>query len=238
MSLNVLKMNESTWIFSEGFVRFYLLEGTGRALMIDTGMDTKNALEEAQKITKLPVSMINTHSDGDHVGSNEEFAEFYMAPEDAETYREAHPDHDFRLIPATDGLQIDLGGRTAEVISIPGHTPGSIAILDVEGRNIYTGDPIQKGGDAVMFGEGRDMKAYTESVRKLLRMSDRFDRIYPAHGEAPLDKSVLSDLLILAEKALAGEEKGTIVDFFGNTVRLVRTGTSGLLLPCGENYRD
>jgi len=231
MSLNVIKMNENTWIFSEGFVRFYLLEGTKRALMIDTGMETKDALEEAQKITKLPISLINTHSDGDHVGSNEEFPEFYMAPEDAKTYREAHPDHDFRLIPAVDGLQIDLGGRTAEVVSIPGHTPGSIAILDVEARDIYTGDPIQRGGDTVMFGEGRDMKAYAESMRKLLRMADRIERIYPAHGEAPIDKSVLADLLALAEKALAGEEKGEIVDFFGNRVRLVRTGTSGLLLP-------
>jgi len=230
MSLNIIKKAENTWILSEGFVRFYLLAGTGRALLIDSGNDTKNALEEVQKLTDLPVSLINTHSDDDHVGSNAEFAEFYMAPEDGAVYRKAHPDHDFRLIPAADGLRIDLGGRTAEVVTIPGHTPGSIAILDVEGRDIYTGDPIQRGGDAVMFGDGRDLKAFAESLRKLLSMSDRFDRIYPAHAEAPIDKSVLSELLTLVERTLSGEERGEDVDFFGNMVRRVAAGMSGLLV--------
>ena len=49
------------------------------------------------------------------------------------------------IIPVRDGNSIDLGGRRLEVIEIPGHTPGSIAILDVERRILFSGDTVQDG---------------------------------------------------------------------------------------------
>lgn len=41
-----------------------------------------------------------------------------------------------------DGEVIDLGDRSLEVISTPGHTPGSICLWDADGGVLYTGDTL------------------------------------------------------------------------------------------------
>ena len=45
--MNITQYNENTWIFDEGEVRFFLLTGTKEALLIDCGMQTKNALRRS-----------------------------------------------------------------------------------------------------------------------------------------------------------------------------------------------
>jgi glyoxylase-like metal-dependent hydrolase (beta-lactamase superfamily II) len=57
--------------------------------------------------------------------------------------------------PLWEGDIIDLGVRKFEVILIPGHTAGSIALLDRENRLIITGDTIS-AGPIFMFGKDRE----------------------------------------------------------------------------------
>ena len=71
------KIDESTYQYDEGGVRFFLLMGKKEALLIDSGMQTHNAKELVKELTDLPVRLFNTHTDVDHVGSNEEFDEVY-----------------------------------------------------------------------------------------------------------------------------------------------------------------
>ena len=78
MDYQVIQIDSNTWRIEEERVRFFLLTGTERALLIDSGMQVKNAREIAEGLTKLPVSLLITHGDKDHVGSNEEFPVFYM----------------------------------------------------------------------------------------------------------------------------------------------------------------
>lgn len=44
--------------------------GTKRALLIDSGLTVTNAREIAEGLTDLPISLLNTHSDPDHIASN------------------------------------------------------------------------------------------------------------------------------------------------------------------------
>ena len=74
------KIYESTYQYDEGGVRFFLLMGKKEALLIDSGMQTHNAKELVKEMTDLPVRLFNTHTDVDHVGSNEEFDEVMMNP--------------------------------------------------------------------------------------------------------------------------------------------------------------
>ena len=113
-------------------VRFYLFCGETKAALIDSGMTTENAREIAEGLTQLPLIMINTHADRDHVAGNPAFEESYMAPAEEDNYRVNHKDG--RIVPVGEGDVIDLGGRTLRVIDIPGHTPGSIALLDEKNR--------------------------------------------------------------------------------------------------------
>ena len=87
MDYKIIQMNENTWRIEDGGVRFFLLTGTEKALLIDSGMMIQNAKEIAESLTDLPISLLNTHADRDHIGSNEEFESFYMHPAEESVYR-------------------------------------------------------------------------------------------------------------------------------------------------------
>lgn len=82
----VTDIDEMTYQIDEEGVRFFLLEGKERALLIDSGMMIHDAREIAESITSLPVMLINTHGDIDHIGSNDEFDSFLMNPAEASNY--------------------------------------------------------------------------------------------------------------------------------------------------------
>ena len=130
MEYQIIQMNRNTWRMEDQGVRFFLLTGTEQALLIDSGMQVHNARDIAATLTALPVMLLNTHADMDHVGSNAQFDSFYMHPAEEADYRRAG--RGGRLLPVADGDELDLGARRLRIIHLPGHTPGSIAVLDVE----------------------------------------------------------------------------------------------------------
>ena len=146
----VFKINETTWRIEDGGVRFFLFCGTEQAALIDTGMNTPDAKEIAESLTNLPLILINTHGDPDHISGNVLFTDFYMCPNEEDNYR-AHNGKG-NIIPIHEGDVIDLGERPLLIIEIPGHTPGSIAILDQNNRILVSGDSVQDG-NIFMFGE-------------------------------------------------------------------------------------
>ena len=87
MSYEVIQMNQNTWRIEDMGVRFFLLTGTDKALLIDSGMTVSNAKDIAAGLTDLPISLLNTHADRDHIGSNEQFESFYMHPLEESVYR-------------------------------------------------------------------------------------------------------------------------------------------------------
>lgn len=217
MDFEILALNEKTWCFHEGFVRAFLLAGREKALLVDTCMNVSGIRAKAEELTGLPVELINTHCDPDHTGANGEFERFYMHPAEEEKLRR------FRglsgeLVPVQEGDTIDLGGRTVTVIDLPGHTPGSIGLLDHEARVLISGDTVQTGG-IVMLGPDRRIETLKASLEHLLaNWSDRFDTVFPAHGEFPLPASILPELIESAAHVLAGDCVPEPADFHGRTV--------------------
>ena len=80
MECRIIPIDEQTWRLEEEGVRFFLLTGSRSALLIDSGMQTHNAKKLAEGLTALPLSLLNTHADIDHIGSNAEFDAVYMNP--------------------------------------------------------------------------------------------------------------------------------------------------------------
>lgn len=200
----ILRLNEKTWMFQEETVRFFLLAGQEKALLIDSGCETHHARELAEQLTGLPVMLANTHTDGDHTGSNGEFDEVYMAPAEYMYYRKVQKNTGVTVRPLWDGEILELGGRQVQVIAIPGHTPGSTAFLDIKYRALFSGDPVQDG-TIYMFGEQRDIAAYEDSLRRLEHMADRFDVIFPCHASSRVRPSILPLLVKGVEKMRKGE---------------------------------
>ena len=98
MSYEIIQMNENSWRIEDGGVRFFLLAGTEKALLIDSGMTVSNAKDIAESITPLPVFLLNTHADRDHIGSNEQFDTFYMHPLEEPVYRRSEKPGNWRLL--------------------------------------------------------------------------------------------------------------------------------------------
>ena len=227
MAVQTIRVDQQTWRFEEGGVRFFLLTGTERALLIDSGMETHNAKELAEALTDLPLSLLNTHTDRDHTGSNAEFSEFYLHPAETVNWYN-HGDPKGNVLPVWDGDILDLGDRPLEIIHIPGHTPGSIAILDVKHRRLFSGDTVQDGG-IFMFGPMREMHAYRCSLQRLETMVDRFDEIYPSHASCPVPPSLIQELDIAAEKILTKAIDGVPGEMFGNPISLYDPGPARFL---------
>ena len=87
MSCEIIQINEKTWRIEDDGVRLFLLAGTEKALLIDSGMNLNNAREIASGLTDLPLALLNTHADRDHIGSNEQFDAFFMHPAEEPVYR-------------------------------------------------------------------------------------------------------------------------------------------------------
>ncbi len=216
------QLYENTWAETDVGVRIFLLAGEKEALVIDTGMNGLDVRAMAEAHTDLPYRLLNTHADRDHIASNAQFEEFYMHPSEAAFYHNVQNGQG-TILPVFDGDVIDLGGRELEIIHLPGHTPGSITVLDRQSRSLIGGDPIQGDGHIFMFGPHRDMEAYAAGLKRL-QLRDDFDWIYPSHAKEKVSRDVIPLLVEGAEKILAGTLEGTEAEVHGTTVRVVDAG--------------
>ena len=230
MDHQVIQINENSWRVEDGGVRFFLLTGSEKALLVDSGMTVPSALSIVRELTDKPIELINTHADRDHVGSNRDFDSFRMSPADESAYRAQGGAGE--LIPVADGDRLDLGDRPLEIIALPGHTPGSIGILDIQGRFLISGDPIQSGNNIFMFGPARNMGDYIASLTRLSAMTDRFDALWPSHGDFPISPERISRLRDGAQAVLNGEVRGEPMDFHGRSI--VRYPVDGAAFLCDK----
>ena len=88
------------------------------------------------------------------------------------------------------GDEIDLGDRRFSVIDLPGHTPGSIGLIDHEERALISGDAIYDGGLIDTLPES-DVETYLRTMELLLRLD--VDVVYPGHGW-PFERARLREI--------------------------------------------
>ncbi len=220
----IIKINDNTWRIDDDFVRFYLFCGSDKALLIDSGASTTNAREIAESLTDLPLFLINTHADRDHVAGNHAFDEVYMSPNEDKNFKRTGGQN--KVIPVKEGDVIDLGDRPLKIIDIPGHTPGSIAILDEKNRVLVSGDTIQNS-DIFMFGELRNIDDYIRSLEHMSEYEGTYDTIYPMHGSFPVTPDLIPKLIEGAKEVKAGTAEGMEVDLYGNKVNLYKFDYAG-----------
>jgi glyoxylase-like metal-dependent hydrolase (beta-lactamase superfamily II) len=205
MAYNITKIADGVHAIDEDkFVQCFLLEGDDCAVLLDScasgGVDFKAAV---LSVTDKPIKLVVSHSDQDHTGGQEYFGTPAMHP--AEYARYFTKGNAGRTVePLWEGAVIDLGGARLEVVLIPGHTPGSIALLDRANRRLFVGDTVSDA-QIYMFGDGRDLRALIESLRKLEAMAALVDTVHSAHGSPVLTAEWFAKTRIAAEKLLNGE---------------------------------
>ena len=206
MEYRSVQLADGLWSITEGMVQCYLIEGNSRALLFDScasgGTEFKAAVET---LTKKPVQLIISHSDQDHTGGQEFYPGLAMHPSELSHYA-SKGNEVKQVLPLWEADIISLGGTTLEVFLIPGHTPGSIALIDRRNRRLFVGDTLSDQW-IYLFGAGRSLKAYIASLKKLESLSPLFDTIYCCHGSMALGLEWLKKTRVAAEKLLAGELK-------------------------------
>jgi glyoxylase-like metal-dependent hydrolase (beta-lactamase superfamily II) len=217
----------------------YLILGEKRALLFDTGMGISNIQAVVAGLTKLPVSVLNSHTHNDHVGDNWRFSDVYGmdteftrnnargSKEDAQA--ELAPDEICGSLPAGfdaeayatrpfhishwlhDGDRIDLGGRVLMVIGTPGHTPDSIALLDEKNGLLFTGDTFY-AGPIYLYRPETDLDAYLASAQKLAALRPRLQVLLPAHNVPVASPSMLPQVVRAMQQVRRGEVKPVAKD--------------------------
>ena len=207
----------------------YLVEGTREALVIDacTGQDGLD-LVVRRLVGDKPVTLALTHGHLDHSGGTKYFSRVRLHEADA------------GLLPAgvtaarafiDDGTAFDLGGKTIEVVTIPGHTPGSIAFLDRAGRYAMTGDGI---GSSMVWMQisSLPLTVYLQSVKKLEALKDGIDELYVGHHEQErmkLTRQYISDMRIVTEKVLEGSIETSPYEMGNRSGRQATFGSARLV---------
>ncbi|MFB6107582.1 MAG: MBL fold metallo-hydrolase [Haloplanus sp.] len=133
------------------------------------------------------------------------------------------------------GTTVDLGGRTLELVHVPGHSPGQLAALDREDGVLYGGDVLHNGHGLYIHFEGCDAADYLDTLANLreLRDAGAFDTLYVSHA-APVageDLSLLDEYYEALRAILAGEREGERVDDNPPTVRHEVAGNDVLVKP-------
>ncbi len=212
----------------------YLVLGSTRGVLFDTGMGISNIKNVVDHLTKLPVSVLNSHTHNDHVGDNWRFHDIYGmdteftranaqgSKEDAQA--EIAPGEICGDLPAGfdaasyatrpfqiahwlhDGEKIDLGGRTLQVIATPGHTPDSIALLDAKNGLLLTGDTFYPG-PIFLYRPETDLDGYVASVKKLAKLVPRLQLLLPAHNVAVADPHYLPRVVAAIQQVRSGKVK-------------------------------
>jgi glyoxylase-like metal-dependent hydrolase (beta-lactamase superfamily II) len=196
-------------------------------------------------LTDLPLLVVNTHGHPDHSVGNWQFERVHMHESDIQMTGDWVPSLEWRcwvaqnvlsdvmppgfdleawatsvpeLVPIREGHVFDLGRRALEVIAVPGHTPGSICLLDRQHRLLFVGDTVLRGAVALNFDECLPLRAFHTNLWKLQGYADAFDGLLPGHAglaDLPLPKGLIDKLVDgiaqILDGTLAGRRERTAI---------------------------
>jgi hydroxyacylglutathione hydrolase len=132
----------------------YLLVGSDKALLIDTGAVADSARMPVAKTVlellpgegkaKIPLLVLHTHGHLDHRAGDAQFASLPSVeamPADLQSVRGF-----FGFDKWPDGIaHVELGSRTVDVIPTPGHHPSHVAFYDHRTGILFSGDFLMPG---------------------------------------------------------------------------------------------
>jgi glyoxylase-like metal-dependent hydrolase (beta-lactamase superfamily II) len=169
---------------------------TREAIAIDTATPCvdwiRGVLAERGWTLKLIVS---THGHWDHVGDNAAVAEHTgaeIAVHPLDAHRLITPKPllaPFEIVPSVPAVELAEGGvvRFGEirlrVLHTPGHTEGSVCLLDDDNGLLFSGDTLFPGGWGRVDFPGGDPEAMVASLARLSGLEDRL-QVFPGHGAA------------------------------------------------------
>jgi glyoxylase-like metal-dependent hydrolase (beta-lactamase superfamily II) len=177
----------TTWTrVNLGFVSAYILARGGEAAIVDTGVAGSSGAIEAS-LTGAGLSwssvahVILTHHHGDHAGSAVDVlakapkAAAYAGKEDIRAITVPRP-----LTAVGDGQEV-FGLR---IVTTPGHTAGSISVLDPVGKILVVGDAMGTSGGKPSLPGTQFTVDMAEAKRSIIKLGAlTFETLLVGHGD-------------------------------------------------------
>jgi len=208
----------------------YLIVGSKRAMLFDTGLGIGDLRAVTAQLTRLPIVVLNSHTHDDHVGDNWQFDTVYSmdsafsrksargSRDDAQDEikageicgalpsgfdRNGYATRPWKIAAwIHDGSRIDLGGRSLEVLATPGHTPDAISLFDRDMGLLFTGDTYYPG-TIWLYRPETDLSAYSLSVRRLAALGPQVKLVLGSHNVPIASPSVLPELVTAFETVIS-----------------------------------
>ena len=213
----------------------YLILGEKQALLFDTGMGISDIRKVTGELTHLPIIVLNSHTHDDHVGGNWQFETVFGMDTDftRTNAKGSRQDAQDELGPGMicgelpqgfdskayatrpwkisrflhDHDKVDLGGRTLEIISTPGHTPDAISLLDRAHGLLFTGDTYYPA-PIWLFRPETNLDDYVASVKHLAALAPQLRLVLGQHNVPFARPEVLVTLVTAIETVRAGKVRG------------------------------
>jgi glyoxylase-like metal-dependent hydrolase (beta-lactamase superfamily II) len=218
----------------------YLIVGARRALLFDTGLGVASIHDLVTQLTRLPITVLNSHTHFDHTGGNAEFSDILnqeipfsrtnaKGQSNAYSHDALAPERICGALPAgvrpdayairpwhvtgtiRDNERIDLGDRQLEVLFTPGHTPDSLSLLDRNNGLLFTGDTFYPG-PIYLFTPETDFAAYARSVARLAELAPHLQLLLPAHNVPASAPAFLARLNAAVKSVQSGAAKFVVTD--------------------------
>ena len=166
------------------------------AIVIDPGDDADRILAACRKQSLTIAAYVLTHGHMDHISALADLhssapAPIHLHPADIEWAFEdsnqmlpfystpRRPDAPIEPLCVASGLT--LCGRTFEIIETPGHTPGSVCLIDRDASVLITGDTLFAGSVGRTDLHGGNSGQLMASLRQLKDLPPELT-VYPGHG--------------------------------------------------------
>lgn len=211
----------------------FLIVGEARALLFDTGTGIGDIRAVVEKLTDQPIIVMNSANQYDHVGGNHQFdniigvanafaqsrtkglpnsevskyvSDAWFRPDmkPAENITETYSIKPYKFDSfIMDKQMIDLGGRTLEVLLVPGQSPDAAALLDRANGQLFIGEAFYL---APLYGhlKGSSMAQYSETATRLAALAPEVSDLMTSHN-IPI---VPADYLVDLKKAFDAIESG------------------------------
>ncbi len=166
-----------------------------QAVIIDPGDEEARIRKLLKKYNLTAGLIVNTHGHIDHIGCDDKFGvPVYIHKDDKALLDDAGLNlsavftdpytvkSDVKIL--NDKDEIELDGIKLEVIHVPGHTPGGIALLmkSPQDNVVFTGDTLFYHSIGRTDFPGGDGKLIIKSIKeRLLKLAEE-TLIYPGHG--------------------------------------------------------
>ena len=170
---------------------------SNEGVVIDPGADCDMVLGAVARLGIKVKYLINTHGHFDHVGCNKpvqeatgaeflihekDLALLMMASRSARNYGLSVEDSPQPARFLTDGMRLDFGRRSIEVLHTPGHTEGGCCLLLRNENLVVTGDTLFADSVGRTDLPGGSHEVLMASIReKLMPLADE-TIVWPGHG--------------------------------------------------------